>query len=93
MSGKGRARSRRHLNTANAGHRAAVDALVKALTGTGKTLLHTSGSSIVGTPARGELVEAVFDEDTPFTPSPRVRRACRDDSIIRAATGTACARS
>ncbi len=75
------------INTANADHRGAADALVKALTGTGKTLVHTSGSSIVGTPARGELVEAVFDEDTPFTPSPARAARVATDSIIRAAKG------
>src|SRR5215831_1944305 len=47
------------VNAANAGHRAAVEAMVSALAGAGKTFLHTSGSSIVGTRARGELVETV----------------------------------
>ena len=72
------------VNTANADHRGAAEAMVKALTGTGKTLIHTSGSSIVGTPARGELVEAVFDEDTPFTPMPaRAARVAIDTMIAR----------
>ncbi len=75
------------INTANADHRSAADALVKALTGTGKTLLHTSGSSIVGSPARGKLVEAVFDEDTPFTPSPARAARVATDAMIRAAKG------
>jgi len=75
------------VNTANADHRGAADALVQALSGTGKTLIHTSGSSIVGTPARGELVETVFDEDTPFTPSPARAARVATDAMIRAATG------
>ncbi len=75
------------INTANADHRGAAEALVTALSGTGKTLLHTSGSSIVGTPARGELVEAVFDEDTPFTPSPARAARVAIDNMIRAAKG------
>ncbi len=58
------------IGAASADHRGAAEAIVKALTGTGKTYLHTSGSSIVGTPARGEFVAAVFDEETPFTPPP-----------------------
>ena len=58
------------INTANADHGASADALVAALAGSGKQLLHTSGSSIVGKPDGGELSEDVFDEDTAFTPSP-----------------------
>ncbi len=74
------------VNTANAGHRGAVEAMLGALQGTGKTFLHTGGSSIVGTRAKGELVEAVFDEDTPFTPSPsRVARVAID-TLIKAAS-------
>ena len=59
------------VNAANAGHRAAAEAILLGLADTGKTFLHTDGSSIVGTRARGELVETVFDEDTPFTPTPQ----------------------
>ncbi len=74
------------VNAASADHPAAVDAILGALEGSGKTFLHTSGSSIVGTRARGELVEAVFDEDTPFTSSPtRAARVALDNSIRSAA--------
>ena len=41
------------VNTANAGHRAAAEAMLKALANTGKTFLHTDGSSIIGTRACG----------------------------------------
>jgi nucleoside-diphosphate-sugar epimerase len=75
------------INTANAGHRGAAEAMVKALAGTGKTFFHTSGSSIVGTRARGELVEAVFDEDTPFTPTPQRAARVAIDAMVRAAPG------
>jgi nucleoside-diphosphate-sugar epimerase len=75
------------VNTASADHRGAAEALVKALTGSGKTLLHTSGTSIVGTRARGELVDAVFDEDTPFTPSPARAGRVAIDTMVRAAAG------
>src|SRR3569623_1555860 len=51
------------INAANAGHREAAEAMLKALAGTGKGFIHTSGSSIVGTRAHGEFVEAVFDAD------------------------------
>ena len=74
------------VNAASADHRGAVEAILGALEGTGKTFLHTSGSSIVGTPAHGELVEQIFDEDTPFTPSPaRAARVALDNTIRAAA--------
>jgi len=40
------------VNAASADHRAATEAMLTALAGTGKTFLHTSGSSIVGSRAR-----------------------------------------
>jgi nucleoside-diphosphate-sugar epimerase len=59
--------------------------MVEALAGTGKTLIHTGGSSIVGTRARGELVEAAFDEDTPFTPTPQRAERVAIDTMVREA--------
>jgi nucleoside-diphosphate-sugar epimerase len=76
------------INAANADHRAAAEAMLTALAGTGKTFLHTSGSSIVGSRARGELIDAVFDEDTPFTPTPQRAARVAIDSMVRAAAGT-----
>jgi nucleoside-diphosphate-sugar epimerase len=56
------------INTANADHRGAVQALLDGLKGSGKPLLHTSGSSVVGDDARGEYCSSVvFDEQTPFS--------------------------
>ena len=75
------------VNAANAGHRAAAEAMVAALAGTGKSFLHTGGSSIVGTRARGEFVAAVFDEDTPFTPTPQRAARVAIDAMVRAAAG------
>ena len=75
------------VNAANAGHRGAAEAMVKALAGSGKTFIHTSGSSIVSTRARGEYVEAVFDEDTPFTPMPSRAARVGTDTMVRAAAG------
>jgi nucleoside-diphosphate-sugar epimerase len=44
-----------------------VQALIAALDGSGKPLLHTSGSSLVGDESRGNRsTETVIDEDTPF---------------------------
>lgn len=58
------------LNAAHADHADAAETLLNALEGSGKRLIHTSGSSIVGTQAGGERLDPVYDEETPFTPSP-----------------------
>ena len=73
------------INAANAGHRAAAEAMLKALAETGKTFLHTDGSSIVGTRARGEFVENVFDEDTPFAPTSQRAPRVEIDKMVRSA--------
>ena len=73
------------VNAANAGHRGAAQALVDALTGTGKALIHTDGSSIVGTRAAGEFRPEVFDEATPFTPTPQRKARVDIDALVRGA--------
>lgn len=75
------------INAANAGHRGAAEAIANALAGTGKGFIHTSGSSIVGTRARGEFVAAIFDENTPFTPTPQRAARVAIDAMVRAAPG------
>jgi nucleoside-diphosphate-sugar epimerase len=71
------------VNAASADHRGAVVALLDGLAGSGKPFIHTSGSSIVGTRARGERSDAVFDEDAPITPSPaRVARVVLNEFIL-----------
>lgn len=71
------------VNAASADHRAAAMVLLTALEGTGKTFIHTSGSSIVGTRAAGERVDDVFDETTSFTPSSaRAARVALDKDIL-----------
>jgi nucleoside-diphosphate-sugar epimerase len=57
--------------------------MLDALAGSGKPFIHTSGSSIVGTRSKGERSDAVFDEDTPITPSPaRVARVALNEFIL-----------
>ncbi len=75
------------VNAANSDHRGAVEALVEALAGSGKTLLHTSGSSIVATDARGESSDAVFDDDTPFEPIPEKAARVAIDRYVTGAAG------
>ncbi len=75
------------IDSANAAHRGAAEAMLAALAGSGKAFVHTSGSSIVGTRAGGELRPEIFDEDTPFTPSPaRAARVALDNDIRAAAS-------
>jgi nucleoside-diphosphate-sugar epimerase len=51
------------VNAANSDHREAVETLVLALAGSGKTLIHTSGSSTVGIGADGTVSETIFGEE------------------------------
>ena len=71
------------VNAASADHKGAVVALLDALAGSGKPFIHTSGSSIIGTRSKGQRSDAVFDEDTPFTPSPaRAARVALNELIL-----------
>jgi len=63
------------INAASSDHRGAVEALVDALEGSGKTLLHTSGSSIVGDASGGEATGRIYHEDT--LPEPTADKAAR----------------
>lgn len=75
------------VNAASSDHRGAVEALVRGLEGSGKPLLHTSGSSIVADYAEGEPSERVFDEDTPPEPVPeKAARVALDRFVLDAAT-------
>jgi nucleoside-diphosphate-sugar epimerase len=59
------------VNTANADLLPSLQAMLAAVEGSGKPLLHTSGSSVVGDDARGNrLSQSIFDEDTPFLVEP-----------------------
>jgi nucleoside-diphosphate-sugar epimerase len=71
------------VNTANSDHRGAAEALVGALKGTGKTLVHTSGSSIVADEGQGEASGRTFEESTPFTPVPAKRARVAIDRLVR----------
>jgi nucleoside-diphosphate-sugar epimerase len=71
------------VNTANADHLPSARALVTALAGTGKPLVHTSGSSVIGDDARGNrAAEAIFDEDTAFVVAPAKQHRRDIDLLI-----------
>jgi nucleoside-diphosphate-sugar epimerase len=66
------------IHAADSDHRSAIDALIEGLRGSGKPLLHTSGSSVIGDDALGNNVsEAIYDEDTPMIVEP-VKQPRRD---------------
>ncbi|WP_114968353.1 NAD-dependent epimerase/dehydratase family protein [Rhodoferax ferrireducens] len=71
------------INTANADHLAAVEALIAGLKGTGKVLIHTSGSSIIGDDARGDFCSgAVYSEDTPLVVDARKKARRNIDLLV-----------
>jgi nucleoside-diphosphate-sugar epimerase len=71
------------INSANADHAPSAQAMLGAIEGTGKTYIHTSGSSIVGTQSAGERVDAIYDETTPVNPSSgRAARVALNKEIL-----------
>jgi nucleoside-diphosphate-sugar epimerase len=75
------------VNAASSDDRPAIDALLRALSGSGKALLHTSGSSIVADQANGEPSETVFDEDHLPTPTKDKAGRVALDHAVLAETG------
>jgi nucleoside-diphosphate-sugar epimerase len=75
------------IDAASADHPTCANTFLAALEGSGKVYLRTSGTSIVSTPAGGEAVEDVFDEDTPFTPVPMRASRVALDAKVRDANG------
>lgn len=73
------------VNAADSDHRRVVEALVEALAGSGKVLVHTSGSSIVGDDARGEPSSMVFEDDTPIEPTPDKAARVAIDRLVTGA--------
>jgi nucleoside-diphosphate-sugar epimerase len=74
------------INAANSDNAFVVHALLDGLKGSGKTLIQTSGSSVVGAYDNGEASEQTFDEDTPFTPRPeKATRVAIDNQVLAAA--------
>jgi len=75
------------INAASSDHEGAVKALIEGLAGSGKTFLHTSGSSIVGDASGGEAGQArIYHEDA--LPKPTVDKAARvaiDQLVLDAA--------
>lgn len=75
------------INAASSDHRGAVEALIAALSGTGKPFIHSSGSSIVADLAMGEPSDRIFDEATPVEPLPERLARVAIDHLVLAASG------
>jgi nucleoside-diphosphate-sugar epimerase len=76
------------VEAAHADHASSATAFVAALAGSGKPLLRTSGSSVIGDDARGDRAsEAVFDDDSTPLVVPPAKQARRDIdlTVLRAA--------
>ena len=74
------------INAANSDNAFVVHALLSGLRGTGKALIQTSGSSVVGKYDNGEASDDTFDEDSAFTPQPeKAMRVAIDHAVLAAA--------
>ena len=73
------------INAASSDHGGAVEAFITALSGSGKTFIHSSGSSIVADLAMGEPSARIFDEATAVTPLPdKAARVAIDRQVLAA---------
>lgn len=74
------------FNMASSDHRKAVEALVEALKGTEKPLIHTSGTSIVCDDACGEFESSlIFHDDSAIHPLPTRAARVEIDRYVRRA--------
>ena len=75
------------INAASSDNRAAVEAIIEGLAGSGKPFLHTSGSSIVGDASGGLGTDKIYYEDQ--LPEPTADKAARVaiDNLVLAAAG------
>jgi len=73
------------INAADSDDPWVVSTLIQALEGTGKTLIHTSGSSLVGDRAGGEFSDAIFsDRDPPRPVFEKAGRQAIDEAVLAA---------
>ena len=74
------------VNAADSDNPYAVTALLEALEGTNKRIVHTSGSSIVGDRAGGALSESIYDDASrPVSRLEKRGRTAIDDAILKEA--------
>lgn len=74
------------INTASSDDRGSVEAMLPALSGSGKCFIHTSGSSIVGDMSAGRRGDKVYEDDTPVQPLPgKAARVAIDQLVLASA--------
>jgi nucleoside-diphosphate-sugar epimerase len=74
------------INTANSDDRTSVEAMLPALSGSGKCFIHTSGSSIVGDMSAGKRGDKVYEDATPLEPLPgKAARVAIDRLVLGSA--------
>ncbi|AQA05502.1 epimerase [Mycobacterium sp. MS1601] len=54
------------INAADSDHRGAVEALIEGLAGSGKPLLHTSGTGMLAQDTGGGVSDRLLDDDSPY---------------------------
>jgi nucleoside-diphosphate-sugar epimerase len=75
------------IHTANVNDPYSIDTLIDALKGTNKTLIHTSGSSILGKKEYGALSDVIYSEEDAVIPTlERVHWTGLNDHVLHAAT-------
>jgi nucleoside-diphosphate-sugar epimerase len=83
---EGATRADATINAANSDHYFAIQTLIESLAGSGKVLLHTSGSSIVCDDAMGQGPgQAIYDDDAPFQPMLHRIPRIQIDRMVRSA--------
>src|SRR5262249_58218302 len=75
------------VNAASSDHRGAVEALIAGLSGSGKPLIHSSGSSIVADLAMGDPSDRIFHEATPIEPHADKAARVAIDRLVLAGSG------
>ncbi|MBP1204663.1 nucleoside-diphosphate-sugar epimerase [Duganella sp. 1411] len=75
------------INAASSDNRAAVEAFIDGLAGSGKVFLHTSGSSIVGDASGGLGTDRIYYEDQLPEPTPDKAARVAIDNLVLAAAG------
>ena len=74
------------INAASSDYRGTIETFIEALRGTGKTLIHTSGSSVIGDDALGEYEsDKIYSDDMPFTPIPIREERASLNNLVRIA--------
>ena len=76
------------INTANSDHRGAIQTFINAMNGSGKILIHTSGTSVIGDDAQGQsTASTIFDDTGPLSPGDHPIRRARhaiDTAVVAA---------